>query len=238
MIGGKPGKARQPYALTFRIDLHGVVDEVGADDLTDAGKARIRAGGGGQIERLAAIGPCQREAHMRVGERDALDDLGDRGCLGAVGLEEFQPGGRCEEEVAHLHPRAAIERGGDDLALLAAIDGDFPAVRLGRIAGGDRQPCHGADGGQRLAAKPERADIHQVVFGQFRGAVALDREREIGRRHARTVVGDAHERLAAGRRHNLDARGAGVKRVLDQFLHHRGRSLDHLAGGDAIDDRF
>ena len=29
--------------------------------------------------------------------------------------------------------------------------------------------------------------------------------------------------------------GAGVERVVDQLAHHRGRPLDHLAGGDLAD---
>ena len=29
---------------------------------------------------------------------------------------------------------------------------------------------------------------------------------------------------------------AGIERVLDQFLHDARRTLDHLAGGDAVDD--
>ena len=33
-------------------------------------------------------------------------------------------------------------------------------------------------------------------------------------------------------------RGAGVERVLDQLLDHARRTLDHLAGGDAINDRL
>ena len=32
-----------------------------------------------------------------------------------------------------------------------------------------------------------------------------------------------------------DLRGAGVERVVDQLAHHRGRALDHLAGGDLAD---
>ena len=38
---------------------------------------------------------------------------------------------------------------------------------------------------------------------------------------------------------NLDPqpRGAGIDRVLDQLLHHRGRSLHDLARGDLIDQR-
>ena len=33
-------------------------------------------------------------------------------------------------------------------------------------------------------------------------------------------------------------RGAGVERVLDQFLDHARRALDHFAGGDAVDHGF
>ena len=32
-------------------------------------------------------------------------------------------------------------------------------------------------------------------------------------------------------------RGAGVERVLDQLLDRRRRPLDHLAGGDAVDEQ-
>ncbi len=63
----------------------------------------------------------------------------------------------------------------------------------------------------------------------------LDGERQIGGTHAAAVVGDADQREPAGRRHHLDVGGAGIERVLDQLLHHAGRPLDHLAGGDAVD---
>ena len=36
---------------------------------------------------------------------------------------------------------------------------------------------------------------------------------------------------------DVDARRAGVKRVLDQLLDGGRRPLDHLAGGDAIDEK-
>ena len=37
---------------------------------------------------------------------------------------------------------------------------------------------------------------------------------------------------------DLDAARAGVERVLDQLLDDARRPLDHLAGGDAVDDGF
>ena len=100
----------------------------------------------------------------------------------------------------------------------------------------DREPRDRADRGQRLAAEAERADVEQVVLGQLRGGVALDAERQIGARHAGAVVGHADEPPPAAVGDDLDARRAGVERVLDQLLHGARRALDHLAGGDAVDD--
>ena len=37
---------------------------------------------------------------------------------------------------------------------------------------------------------------------------------------------------------DVDAGGAGVERILHQLLHRRGRTLHHLAGGDAVDGAF
>ena len=111
-------------------------------------------------------------------------------------------------------------------------------MRLAGVAGGDREPRHRADRGQRLAAEAERADVEQVVAGQLRGGVALDREREVGARHAGAVVGDADQPPPAAVGHHLDAARAGVERVLDELLDHARRALDHLAGGDAVDDAF
>ena len=68
--------------------------------------------------------------------------------------------------------------------------------------------------------------------------MALDREREVGGIHAAAVIGDADQPRAAARKHHLDLACAGIERNLDQFLDDRRRALDHLAGGDAIDEGF
>ncbi len=75
----------------------------------------------------------------------------------------------------------------------------------------------------------------QVVVGELRGGVALDREVEVVARHALAVVADADEPPAAAVGHDLDAVRAGIERILDQLLHDARRTLDHLAGGDAVD---
>ena len=112
------------------------------------------------------------------------------------------------------------------------------ALRLAGVARGDGEPRHRADRGQRLAAKAERTDLQQIVAVELGGGVALDREREVGARHAGAVVGNADQPAPAAVGRDLDPRGAGVERVLDQFLDHARRALDHLAGGDAVDQWF
>ena len=67
---------------------------------------------------------------------------------------------------------------------------------------------------------------------------AVDGEREIAMRHAAAVVGDADPPPAAAIGEDVDAAGAGIDGVFDEFLHHARGTFDHLAGGDAVDDLF
>ncbi len=66
--------------------------------------------------------------------------------------------------------------------------------------------------------------------------MALERQRELVGGDAAAVVRDADEGLAAVGDGDLDPGRASVDGVLDQLLDGRGRALDHLAGGDAVDD--
>ena len=65
--------------------------------------------------------------------------------------------------------------------------------------------------------------------------MAIDRKRQILRAHAVPVVADADQPPPARPDDDLNAARPGVERVLDQLLHHGGRTLDDLACGDAID---
>ena len=57
-------------------------------------------------------------------------------------------------------------------------------------------------------------------------------------RHAAAVIGDADPPPPAAIGEDVDPARAGIDRVLDEFLDHARRALDHLAGGDAVDDLF
>ncbi len=52
--------------------------------------------------------------------------------------------------------------------------------------------------------------------------------------HAAAVVGDAYELPPSAFHRDDDAVCAGVERILQQFLDHRSRPVDHLAGSDLI----
>ncbi len=92
--------------------------------------------------------------------------------------------------------------------------------------------------GSASPRKPRVWIAMQIVAGELRGGVAVDRQFEIGPRHAVAVVGDADQPAAAAVGEHVDAVRARVQRVLDQFLDHARRALDHLAGGDAVDHGF
>src|SRR2546426_7684532 len=62
------------------------------------------------------------------------------------------------------------------------------------------------------------------------------RHRQLAGGDAAAVVAHPHQRDAAALDVDLDARRAGIERVLDQLLDDRGRPFDHLAGGDLVDE--
>ena len=126
---------------------------------------------------------------------------------------------------------------GRDGVLAPLIDANAMRLRA-RPRGRETMSRRGdrADGGQRLAAKAERRDAREVAVRNLRGRVAIDGKREIGGVHARAVVDDADELAAAVLDGDVDAARAGIERVLDEFLDRGRGALDHLAGGDAVDE--
>ena len=69
-------------------------------------------------------------------------------------------------------------------------------------------------------------------------SLRIDGQRQIFRRHAVAIVGDADPPPPATIGENVDPARPGVDGVFHQFLDHARRPLDHLAGGDAVDDLF
>ena len=64
--------------------------------------------------------------------------------------------------------------------------------------------------------------------------MALEGQQSVVAIHAVAVVGDADQLSPAAFDLDANAHGAGVERVLKEFLDDRCRPIDHLAGGDLI----
>ncbi len=93
--------------------------------------------------------------------------------------------------------------------------------------------------GSASPRKPSVAMLFEVVEGRdLAGRVARERQRQLRRRDAATVVAHPHQLQAAALDLDLDAPGAGVECVLDQLLDDRGRALDDFASGDLVDERI
>ena len=105
------------------------------------------------------------------------------------------------------------------------------------FARGEREAADAGDAGQGFAAKPHRDNCRQVLgLLNFARRVAFQTEQRVVPAHAGAVVGHPDEAASAGLDFDGDARGLGVERVFNEFLHDTGRALDHLAGGDLIGD--
>jgi hypothetical protein len=74
------------------------------------------------------------------------------------------------------------------------------------------------------------------AVASFDGRVPRHRERQIVARDAVAIVGDTKAPDAAAFEVDVDLRGSGVERVLEQLLERRRRALDDLARGDLVDE--
>ena len=245
-IGAVEGRqadvAGQAQALALGVDRQRILGEVAAEDRREAAQARLEqlALGGRQVQEIA-LAVAEDEADPVVRHGEPCQGVARLHLLGPGGLEELEARGCRVEEVAHLDPGAAAERRRLHSALAPAFDGEAPGlagVGGARRAAGDGHAADRPDRRQRLAAETEGRDVDQIVLGQLRGRMALDGERQFLRRHPVAVV--AHREIAspAVAQYRLDVPGARVEGVLQQFLEGGGRPLDHLAGGDAVDQGF
>src|SRR5690606_20577683 len=207
--------------------------ELLAEGAADPRRQRLA---GRQPQQLAPVGD-QREVDVEPREREPRDQLLDLRALGARRAQEAPPRRRVEEQVAHLDDgarRAAAGPQGSDRTALATDLVTGLAVPGPRA---DRRPADRADRRERLAAEAEARDVVEVAqLGQLARRMADEGELEVLRLEARAVVGDPDRLAAAVLDLDDDARRTGVQAVLDELLDDRERPLDHLAGGDLVDD--
>ena len=123
---------------------------------------------------------------------------------------------------------------------LAAFDCDGEGIALPLGLAGDGQAGNGTDRGQGFAAEAHRADIEKIVLailahGKLGGGVALDAESEFRLAHPLAVILDDEADQTSALGGDVDPAGAGIQRILRQFLDHGSRTLDDFARRNAVD---
>lgn len=144
----------------------------------------------------------ERETNLRMRHSEPPDGVGDGKCFSSLAFHELQAGWRRIEKIAHLYLGAAASCGWLDSTGTSTLD--KYTMRRSAIARltDNRQPCHGADRGQRLAAKTKRRNIMQVfaafiVEPEFRCRMAFNRKCDFFRVHADAIIDDTDKVAAA-----------------------------------------
>jgi hypothetical protein len=213
------GEAVHAHAVLAALDRHQRVEPLVAEELV---QARAEVGGRRRVDHLATA-RTQDEAHPRMAEGQVGQHLGHVGRLGGVRAQELAPRGHLAEQVVHLDRCAPRVAHVAHLEPASVPHLDLGAGRAGVVARAQQQVSDAGDGLQALERR------------QLGRGVALESQRRIVARHAAAVVAHAHQTPAPAFDLDRDLRRAGVEGVFAQLLDHGGRALDHLAGGDLVD---
>ena len=196
---------------------------------------RFGVAGAGDEQPPAVL---EEEADLRVRQRQPGHRLLAVGQLGRLALEELAPRGHVEEQIEHVDAGAARRR----RVLLehgcaAALDAQPGGRgRAGLAVTIEKRETDAMDG-MRLAAEALGEDVEEPVgVEQLAGGVALEAQPRVFARHAVAVVDHRDRREPAFREQHAHRGGARVDGVLGELLHHAGRPLHHLAGGDLVDE--
>ncbi len=225
--------ARQAQRARSRLESLQLPERRAAEDLEDPGSP---VHGGRRLEGLARVG-AERERDGRIAERGLGDGCRHRARLGLGRGQELAPGGGPGKKPLDQHVGAARAWRGLLADRSAVLEKQPDRLGARPVGGRQGQARDRRDRGQGFAAKPVRPDPRQVLVGEDLGRrVALEGQPRVLRRHPRAVVAHEDALHAPAVDLHVDARRRPVERVLDELLDRRGRPLDDLAGGDAVDD--
>ena len=228
---GPADESRDAHEGGLCLDVHQFPDDIRAQQVLRPVFQRL-----GRLQDIEVASVVrQREGDVGTGQRDAREFLDDVLQLDGVGLEEFPPGRRVVEEVAH--GEVGPDRG-RDLRGLDMVEGTD--AHLGRhlvlgAAGLERDFGDGRDRGERLAAKAVGKDFVEVFRrGDLGGGVPLEAEQGIVRGHPAAVVDHLDQGTSRVRHDHVHGRGPRIDGVLHQLLHDGSGPLDDLARRDHI----
>ena len=184
--GRQAGDPGQPHRAALQVDGDAVVGERrGRRSARRARRALPRpAGRGCAARRARSVKPISGRAiaRRRTTSRQAAYSL-------RAERRNLRRAGTLANRFSTRTRVPGRQRGGPLRSERAVIDHPRPALLGAARAALERQPRDAGDRGQGLAAKAERGDLLDRVVGQLRGGVALERERDLVRRHPAAVVG-------------------------------------------------
>ncbi len=176
------------------------------------------------------------ELNRGMGERDRIEPLPDVGELGARPAQEATARGHIEEQIIDLDRGAEGARRRPDRADEALLREDRVSVGLAARSRGDAHARDRRERREGLAAKAERPHPVEILGrSDLAGRMPSQRERQVLRRDAAAVIAHPDAPSPAGFELDLDTPRPRIQAVLDELLDRRGRTLDHLAGRDLID---
>jgi hypothetical protein len=157
--------------------------------------------------------------------------------LGGLGLEKLAARRRIEIKIGHFDRRTLRLRAGSWLGGDPAFAFDAPTMRLGRAARGQDDPGDRGDAGEGFPTKPQAGYAFQVIEGgDLAGCMTRESEGEFRTLDAGSFVGDANEPTSAVDEVDAYVLRACVETVLEQFLERGRGTIDHLSGGDLVDE--
>ena len=191
--------------------------------------------GGHSTARAAAA--RQREADLRIAERQLRDEARDLRRLGRVRLEELAARRQVVEEIGDLD-RRALRRA--DLAHRrdgAAVDADLGARSASPRARVRSVKCE--TDAMLGSASPRKPSVANRRRGRRRRRILLVACRSIASRASSGAIPSPSSStrssfLPPSSTAIAMRRAPASMRVLDQLLDDRGRALDDLAGGDLV----
>ena len=187
-----------------------------------------------RLEHLPGI-VMEGERYVRSRHSEAAHGVFGMPELGAGGAQELAAGRNVEEEIAHLHRRAELRRGGLDGRDHPPVDPHPRPTRGVPWPTRELDSRHRGDARQRLPAKPHARDAIQIVERcDLAGRMARERESELAGGNTESVV--AHPDQTGSSRFELDVnrRRIRIERVLDELLDHRRGALHDLPGRDLV----
>ena len=155
--------------------------------------------------------------------------------LGVFAAEKFPASRQIVEQGTHFDLRARRFAGGSDRIDLAPMDDYLRPFQSFVKPGGHPETGNARDTRKRFTAETEGVNLRQIMAGlDFTGGMPFKTEQRVIPIHTHSVVNHADHAGSTPSDRYFDPTCTRVDAILDEFFHHRGRSLDNFTSGNLV----